>query len=215
MIQRGVTGKGQQIDCSLLESQVASLANIASNYLIGGREAKRMGTSHPSIVPYQVFPTKDSYIMIGAGNDGQFVKFCNRVGLSHLVEDQRFKTNKDRVQNRKDLIAIIEDTLTQKENDYWLEKLNGAGFPFAPINNIQQTFEHPQIKARGLVKEIEHERAGKIKVVGPPVKYSGFEPSIQLPPPLLGAHTDEILKDVLGYDQQKIDDLRKSDAIGK
>ncbi|CAO3625054.1 unnamed protein product [Cunninghamella blakesleeana] len=215
LIQRGVTGKGQQIDCSLLESQVASLANIASNYLIGGREAKRMGTSHPSIVPYQVFPTKDSYIMIGAGNDGQFVKFCNRVGLGHLVEDQRFKTNKDRVQNRKDLIAIIEETLTKKENDYWLEKLNGAGFPFAPINNIQQTFEHPQIKARGLVKEIEHERAGKIKVVGPPVKYSGFQPSIQLPPPLLGAHTDEILKDVLGYDQQKINNLRKSDAIGK
>ncbi|ORZ20759.1 CoA-transferase family III domain-containing protein [Absidia repens] len=215
LIQRGVTGVGQRIDCSLLDSQVASLANIASNYLIGGREAKRMGTSHPSIVPYEVFPTADSYMMIGAGNDGQFVKFCNRVGLSHLLEDDRFKTNKDRVQHRHELVKMIRETLTKEKNDHWLEKLNGAGFPFAPINNIQQTFEHPQLKARGLVQEIDHERAGKIKVVGPPVKYSGFKQNIRLPPPLLGAHTNEVLESVLGYDSKKIDALRADGSIGK
>ncbi|KAI8099360.1 CoA-transferase family III domain-containing protein [Halteromyces radiatus] len=215
LIQRGVTGLGQRIDCSLLESQVASLANIASNYLIGGREAKRMGTSHPSIVPYQVFPTKDSFVMIGAGNDGQFAKFCHQVGLSHLLEDDRFKTNSDRVQHRHALVELIKERLTKENTAHWLEQLNGAGFPFAPINNIQQTFEHPQLKARGLVQEIDHERAGKIKVVGPPVKYSGFKQSIRLPPPLLGAHTNEVLKTVLGYDKNKIEALRVDGSIGK
>ncbi|KAI8063180.1 CoA-transferase family III domain-containing protein [Gongronella butleri] len=215
LLQRGITGQGQHIDCSLLESQVASLANIASNYLVGEREAKRMGTSHPSIVPYQVFPTKDSFIMIGAGNDGQFVKFCQRVGLQHLLDDARFKTNKDRVAHRAELINLIEEALTQHENNHWLDKLQGAGFPFAPINNIAQTFDHPQIKARGLVHEVDHPRAGKIKMVGPPTKFSGFQPSVRLPPPTLGAHTDEVLTSVLGYNKQQIDDLRSEGAIGQ
>ncbi|ORX50097.1 CoA-transferase family III [Hesseltinella vesiculosa] len=215
LIQRGMTGKGQHIDCSLLESQVASLANIASNYLVGGREAKRMGTAHPSIVPYQVFPTKDSFMMIGAGNDGQFAKFCQRVGLQDLVDDARFKTNADRVQHRQELIQLIEDELTQQGTQYWLDQLQGAGFPFAPINNIAQTFDHPQIKARGLVHEVDHPRAGKIKMVGPPTKFSGFKPSVRLPPPTLGAHTNEVLETVLGYDKQHIESLRSDGAIGK
>lgn len=214
LIQRGVTGRGQHIDCSLLESQVASLANIASNYLIGGREAKRMGTSHPSIVPYQVLPTKDSFVMVGAGNDGQFAKLCSRIGLDHLIEDPKYQRNSDRVKHRKELIGILEDRLKQEDSAFWLEKLTGAGFPFAPINNIQQTFEHPQLKARGLVHEIEHERAGKIKVVGPPVKYSEAETSIRLPPPLLGAHTNEILSGVLGYSEEKVKQLKQDGSIG-
>ncbi|KAI7890276.1 CoA-transferase family III domain-containing protein [Mucor mucedo] len=214
LIQRGVTGKGQHIDCSLIESQVASLVNIASNYLIGGQEAKRMGTSHPSIVPYQVLPTKNSFVMIGAGNDGQFAKLCTRIGLDHLITDPKYQTNADRVKHRKELIRLLEDRLEEEDTSFWLEKLNGAGFPFAPINNIEQTFEHPQIVARGLVHEIEHERAGKIKVVGPPVKFSDATTSIRLPPPLLGAHTDEILSDMLGYSKSKVDALRQKGAIG-
>ncbi|KAI8142224.1 CoA-transferase family III domain-containing protein [Fennellomyces sp. T-0311] len=166
LIKRGVTGKGQWIDCSLIESQVASLANISSNFLIGGREAKRMGTSHPSIVPYQVLPTKDSFVMIGAGNDGQFAKLCNRMGLEKLLDNPKFATNPDRVRHREELIQLLIKRLTEEPSEYWLDKLTGAGFPFAPINNIQQTFEHPQIKARGLVQEVEHERAGPIKLVG-------------------------------------------------
>ena len=214
LIQRGTTGKGQHIDCSLIESQVASLANIASNYLIGGREAKRMGTSHPSIVPYQVLPTKDSFVMIGAGNDGQFAKLCKRMDIAHLLEDPKFKKNSDRVQNRKELIRLLEDRLEQEDTSYWLDKLNGAGFPFAPINNIEQTFQHPQLVARGLVHEIEHERAGKIKMVGPPVKFSDAKTSIRLAPPILGAHTNEILTKVLGYSQKQVDSLRKEGAVG-
>ncbi|KAI8970226.1 CoA-transferase family III domain-containing protein [Mycotypha africana] len=214
LIHREVTGKGQHIDCSLIESQVASLVNIASNYLIGGQEAKRMGTSHPSIVPYQVFSTKDSFVMIGAGNDGQFVKLCTRIGLDHLAEDTRFKHNKDRVKNRQQLVKLLEKRLQEEDSSFWLEKLTGAGFPFAPINNIAQTFDHPQLKARGLVQEIEHERAGKIKLVGPPVKYSNAKTGIRLPPPLLGAHTNEILSEVLCYSKDKIQKLREEGSIG-
>jgi succinate--hydroxymethylglutarate CoA-transferase len=214
LIQRGSTGRGQHIDCSLIESQVASLANIASNYLIGGQEAKRMGTSHPSIVPYQVLPTKNSFVMIGAGNDGQFAKLCTRMGLDHLILDAKYKKNSDRVKHRKELIRLLEDRLEEEDTSYWLEKLTGAGFPFAPINNIEQTFQHPQVVARGLVHEIEHERAGKIKMVGPPVKFSDAKTSIRLAPPLLGAHTNEILTQVLGYSIDKVDSLRKNGAIG-
>jgi succinate--hydroxymethylglutarate CoA-transferase len=214
LIQRGNTGKGQHIDCSLIESQVASLVNIASNYLIGGQEAKRMGTSHPSIVPYEVLPTKDSFVMLGAGNEGQFSKLCNRMGLSHLVEDPKFKTNTDRVKHRKELISKLESRLKEENSEYWLEKLQDAGFPYAPISNIEETFNHPQIVARGLVHEIDHPRAGKIKVVGPPIKYSDAEPSVRLPPPLLGQHTDEVLREVLGYSPEAIQNLRNEGAIG-
>jgi succinate--hydroxymethylglutarate CoA-transferase len=190
------------------------LANIASNYLIGGQEAKRMGTSHPSIVPYQVLPTKNSFVMIGAGNDGQFAKLCTRMGLEHLLEDPKYKRNVDRVKHRKELIRLLEDRLEQEDTSYWLEKLTGAGFPFAPINNIEQTFQHPQVVARGLIHEVEHERAGKIKLVGPPVKFSDAKTSIRLAPPLLGAHTNEILTEILGYSKDKVDSLREEGAVG-
>ncbi|OAD66718.1 hypothetical protein PHYBLDRAFT_178412 [Phycomyces blakesleeanus NRRL 1555(-)] len=214
LIKRGVSGKGQWIDCSLIESQVASLVNIASNYLIGGREAKRMGTSHPSIVPYQVLPTKDSFVMIGAGNDGQFGKLCRRMGLDSLAEDANYRSNSDRVKNRSKLIGLLTQRLTEEPTEFWLDKLTGAGFPFAPINNIQQTFDHPQLVARGLVQEVEHERVGKIKLVGPPVKYSGFKTDIRLPPPVLGAHTQEVLEQVLGYSTEEIQRLRRTKAVG-
>lgn len=214
LIQRGVTGKGQHIDCSLFESQVASLANVASNYLIGNQEAKRMGTSHPSIVPYQVLSTRDSFVMIGAGNDGQFAKLCTRMGLDHLLKDPKFKKNTDRVQHRKELIQLLEDRLGQEDSAYWLEKLTGAGFPFAPINNIKQTFDHPQLEARGLVHEVEHERAGTVKMVGPPVKFSDAKTSIRLAPPLLGAHTEEVLTNILGYSNDKVISLKEQGAVG-
>ncbi|KAF9354210.1 hypothetical protein BGX26_007962 [Mortierella sp. AD094] len=213
ILARYRTGRGQHIDCSLLDAQVVTLANIASSYLIAGQEAKRMGTSHPSIVPYQVLPTRDSHIMIGAGNDGQFKILCSVLGLESLCETPAYKTNKDRVRNRKELIAILTERLKTKPNADWLKALEGRGIPFAPINNLAQTFEHPQVIARGMVQEIEHPKAGRIKLTGPAVKYSETKPSIRTPPPLLGQHTDEILRDVLGYDEQKINQLKESKAV--
>ncbi|KAG0166149.1 hypothetical protein DFQ28_004505 [Apophysomyces sp. BC1034] len=214
LIQRGITGQGQRIDCSLIESQVASLANVASNYLIGGKEAERLGTSHTSIVPYQVMPTKDSFIMVGTGNDGQFKQLSHYMDLLHLLDDTRFKSNSDRVKHRTELIELLEKRLKQETTSFWVNKFQNGNFPFAPINNIKQTFEHPQIVARGLVQEVEHERAGKIKLVGPPVKYSGFKPIIRLPPPVLGAHNNEVFKEILGYSDQTIASLREDGVIG-
>ncbi|KAK3819873.1 MAG: CoA-transferase family III domain-containing protein [Benniella sp.] len=213
IIARGRTGRGQHIDCSLLDSQVVTLANIASSYLIAGQEASRWGTSHPSIVPYQVLPSKDSHIMIGAGNDGQFKILCNVLGLDSLCENPSYKTNKDRVHNRKALIAILTERLQTKNNEEWLKALEGRGIPFAPINNIAQTFEHPQVVARDMIQEIDHPKAGKIKLTGPAVKYSETKPSIRIPPPLLGQHTDEILKDILGYDEERIQLLKDKRAV--
>jgi succinate--hydroxymethylglutarate CoA-transferase len=213
LLARHKTGRGQHIDCSLLDSQVVTLANIASSYLIAGQEARRMGTSHPSIVPYQVLPSRDSHIMIGAGNDGQFKILCSVLQLPELPNLPDFRTNKDRVRNRKALITILTERLRTKDNAYWLEQLEGRGIPFAPINNIAQTFEHPQVIARGMIQEIDHPKAGRIKLTGPAVKYSETKPSIRIPPPLLGEHTDEVLRDVLGYDDQRIRDLKDSQAV--
>ncbi|GAB5589352.1 hypothetical protein Unana1_04252 [Umbelopsis nana] len=215
IIRRATTGLGQHIDCSLLDCQVASLANIASNYLVGNQEAQRMGTSHPSIVPYQVMPTKNSFVMIGAGNDGQFAKLCKAINREDFLQDPRFKTNGDRVKHRVELIQLLEDRLTEEDTEHWLDKLNGSGIPFAPINNIEQTFHHPQVLARDMVQEVDHPRAGKINVVGIPVKYSESKPTIRLPPPVLGQHSTEILENVLGYSQSRISDLKDEGVVGK
>ncbi|ORZ22894.1 CoA-transferase family III domain-containing protein [Lobosporangium transversale] len=213
IIARYRTGRGQHIDCSLLDSQVVTLANIASSYLIAGQEAKRMGTSHPSIVPYQVLPSKDSHIMIGAGNDGQFKILCSILGLEHLCEDPAFKANKDRVRNRSDLIKILTERLQTKNNDEWLKAFEGRGIPFAPINNIAQTFSHPQVIARDMIQEVDHPKAGKIKLTGPAVKYSETKPKIRTPPPLLGQHTDEVLRDILEYNEDRIQALKEKGAV--
>ncbi|KAF9962790.1 hypothetical protein BGZ70_007884, partial [Mortierella alpina] len=213
LFARNRTGLGQHVDCSLLESQVATLANIGSSYLIAGQEAQRMGTAHPSIVPYQVLQTRDSHIMIGAGNDGQFLTLCKVLQLDSLADNPLYKTNRERVANRDQLIQILTNRLRSENNTFWLRALKGKGVPFAPINNIEQTFKHPQVLARGMVQEIEHPKAGKIKVAGTPVKYSHTKPSIRTPPPLLGQHTDEVLKGILEYDEHKIKSLKESKSV--
>lgn len=151
----------------MLSSQIASLANIASNYLVAGQEATRWGTSHPSIVPYQVFTTKDSFIMASAGNDTQFSVFSSILGRPEWATDERFNKNAKRVENRIELVELIEQTFKQGTTAEWCEKLTGKGLPFAcvqpsqlkltksPINNIAQTFDHPQARARGVVEEVD------------------------------------------------------------
>ncbi|TFY75798.1 hypothetical protein EWM64_g8214 [Hericium alpestre] len=195
------------------ESQIAGLANIASNYLIAGQEAGRHGTAHPSIVPYQVFPCKNGYIMIGAGNDRQFKLLATHI-LDHpeLADDARFSTNAARVANREALLKIITDTLMQEERDHWLERLTGLGVPFGPINDIKQTFDHPQAKARGVVVEVEHPRAGKIKLVGPAVTYNGKKMPVRRAPPYLSQHTKEVLAE-LGYSPEEMKELRQQGVI--
>ncbi|PAV17317.1 CAIB BAIF family enzyme [Pyrrhoderma noxium] len=213
LISRNKTGKGVRIDCNLFESQIAGLANIASNYLIAGQEASRHGTAHPSIAPYEVFECRDGFIMFGAGNNKQFSILAEKIlGDPAIATDQRFNTNTNRVANRDALKEIITGVLMTQDRDHWLEKFKGLGIPFGPINNIQQTFEHPQAKARGVVVEVEHPRAGTIKLVGPAVAYNGKKMPVNRPPPWLSQHTTEILEE-LGYTQDDISGLRRDSVI--
>ncbi|WVQ71728.1 hypothetical protein IAR50_001269 [Cryptococcus sp. DSM 104548] len=214
LIKRGKTGKGSRVEVSLFESQIASLVNISSNYLIAGQEAGRWGTSHPSIVPYQVFPTKDSFIMLAGGNDSQFAILCSPAVLDRpeWINDERFAKNHSRVEYRDTVVKMIGEVLSEKTTAEWCEKLKGKGVPFAPINNIAQTFAHPQAIAREVVEEVDHPRAGKIKLAGPAVSYDGAKPKLYRPPPYLGQHTDEVLLE-LGYSQEEIQQLKADGAV--
>ncbi|KAG6868229.1 hypothetical protein C0993_006005, partial [Termitomyces sp. T159_Od127] len=193
LLSRQKTGQGVWIDCNLFETQIAGLANIASNYLVSGKEASRHGTAHPSVVPYQVFPCKDGFLMVGAGNNKQFALLAEKIlDNPELATDPRFATNEARVANRVELINIISDVLLKQERVYWIERFTGLGVPFAPINNIKQTFDHPQAIARQVTVEVEHPRAGKIKLVAPAVSYNGKKMAVRMPPPWLSEHTTEV-----------------------
>jgi crotonobetainyl-CoA:carnitine CoA-transferase CaiB-like acyl-CoA transferase len=210
---RDRTGRGQKIDLSLLESQVASLVNAASSYLISGNIPKRWGTAHESIVPYQAFKAKDKYFTIGVGNDKLWIRFCNVIGRAELAEDPRFATNPLRVKNRKELIKILEEIFKEKVAEEWLTLLEKEAIPCGPINTIDEVFKDPQVLHREMLVEIEHPKAGLIKMVGIPVKYSDTKPAIRLPPPVLGEHTQEILQGLLGYSSREIQELRSQGVI--
>lgn len=202
------TDQGVWVDCNLFETQLAGLANIASNYLIAGNEASRHGTAHPSIVPYQVFPCKDGFLMIGAGNEKQF-KLLTTIILQQpeLAHDPRFSTNAARVANRRELIDIISAALKRHDRSHWIGRLTGIGIPFGPINNISQTFSHPQAVARSSTVEVDHPRAGKVRMVAPPVTYNGKRMPVRRPPPWLSQHTAEVLQE-LGYSTEDVERLR-------
>ncbi|GAA5838199.1 hypothetical protein JCM5353_006038 [Sporobolomyces roseus] len=209
---RTQSGEGVHIDANLFDSQIASLANIASNYLIAGQEATRQGTSHPSIVPYQVFSTKDGFIMIAAGNDSQFKKFSTALDKPEWHSDPLYSTNSSRVANRHNLVDLITSSLSEHPTSYWLEHFKGKSFPFAPVNDIAGTFAHPQTQARDLVREIDHPRAGKIKVVAPAIMYNGHRMEFSRPPPVLREHSVEVLRE-LGMKDGEIADLQQKMVI--
>ncbi|KAJ7288543.1 CoA-transferase family III domain-containing protein [Mycena rebaudengoi] len=213
LMSRQQTGRGVWIDCNLFETQIAGLANIASNYLIAGQEASRYGTAHPSVVPYQVFPCKDGFLMIGAGNNRQFVTLAEKIlEYPALASDPRFASNEARVANREELVRVITEALVKHDRDYWLKRFTGLGVPFGPINNIKQTFEHPQAVARGVTVDVDHPRAGKIKLVAPAVSYNGEKMRVTRPPPWLSEHTNEVLME-LGYSAESITELRSQGVV--
>ncbi|XP_051466080.1 succinate--hydroxymethylglutarate CoA-transferase isoform X2 [Apus apus] len=166
LLQRYKTGRGLHIDCNLLSSQVACLTHVAANYLNFKIEAKRWGTAHGSIVPYQAFKTKDGYIVVGAGTDNQFVTVCKILNLPEVSKDSRYKTNTLRVQNRKELTEILSTRFSEKATTEWLQLFEGSGVPYGPINNMQQVFSDPQVLHNGLVMEMNHPTAGRIAVPG-------------------------------------------------
>ncbi|XP_073486631.1 succinyl-CoA:glutarate CoA-transferase isoform X1 [Aquarana catesbeiana] len=215
LLQKSKTGKGMHIDCNLLSSQVACLTHVAANFLNGGVEAKRWGTAHGSIVPYQSFKAKDGYVVIGAGNDQQFSTVCKILNLPELISDPRFKTNKLRVQYRKCLLEILTTRFSEKTTSEWLQLFEGSGIPYGPINSIKQVFSEPQVAHNGLILEMDHPAVGKISVPGPAVRFNSFNLSAPESPPLLGQHTVEVLKNVLRYEDDYLAELMQSKTISQ
>ncbi|KAF2865887.1 CAIB/BAIF family protein [Massariosphaeria phaeospora] len=214
LLSRIKSGKGQHIDVALSDCQVATLANIASSALISGKpDTGRWGTSHPSIVPYKAFKTFDGDILLGGGNDRLYGVLCTRLGKPEWITDARFNTNALRVQNRGTLEELIEHETRKKTTHEWLKVLEGCGMPYAAINDIQSTLTHEHVLARGMVKEVEHPACGPMKLVNTPVKWSSSKPSIRMPPPILGQHTDEVLSDTLGMSKEEISGLRVEGVV--
>lgn len=210
---REQTGEGQRIDISLLDSQVAWLANVASNYLISGEKPRRYGNAHPNIVPYQVFKARDDYFALGVGNDLQWKKLCAILEQDAWAEDERFATNAGRVENRDILILLLADQFKRQNVDQWLSKIEAIGIPIAPINSIDRVFDDPQVLAREMKVNTPHPTAGLIPMVGSPLVIPTSPVDYRLPPPLLGEHTEDILKELLNYDRKGVKELRDNNVI--
>jgi formyl-CoA transferase len=207
------SGRGQRIDISLLDSQVAWLANVASNYLISGEQPKRYGNAHPNIVPYQIFKSCDGYFAIGIGNDNQWRLFCNKVGRNDWGIDQRFITNAERVKNRGELIPLLDDLFASQTTSYWLSIFESISVPSGPINTIDKLMEDPQVVARQMVVGVDHPSAGSIRMVASPLKIPTAPPVVRFPPPMLGQHTGQILGELFGYDDQALAELHAAQVI--
>ncbi|MFZ0532173.1 MAG: CoA transferase [Anaerolineales bacterium] len=207
------SGRGQRIDISLLDSQIAWLANVGSNYLISGEKPIRYGNAHPNIVPYQTFKASDGYFALGIGNDNQWKQFCEKAGKKEWAEDIRFQTNANRVQNRNDLIPLLDELFGQSEISHWLPIMETIGVPCGPINSINRALEDPQVRAREMVIEVSHPEAGAIQMVASPLKIPTAPTVVRLPPPMLGEHSEQILHELLGFDGNIVQNLRTEQVI--
>lgn len=210
---RAESGVGQHLDLALLDTQAAFLANQAMNYLATGEVPGRIGNAHPNIVPYQTFRTADGDIILACGNDNLFNKFCEVAGCPELARDERFSTNGKRVVNRVEITKLLNDIFSKRTTHDWVAALEAAGVPTGPINNIKQVFEEPQLIARGARVDLPHPTAGTVPLVASPMRFSATPIEYKLPPPTLGQHTDEILRDVLGMDVDAIAKLRGAGVL--
>ena len=189
---RDHTGKGQHIDISLLETTMSLLSNVASNYLISGEEAPRLGNGHPNIVPYQAFHTKDGYVVVSCGNDRLYQALCQLLGREDLAADPSFATNPQRVRNRQELVPALQEEFLRRTTEEWLPELRAAGIPCGPINTVSQSFNDQHIQARGFVWECEHPTAGRIKLSGSPIHLSETPTRLYKAPPLLGEDDEKV-----------------------
>jgi crotonobetainyl-CoA:carnitine CoA-transferase CaiB-like acyl-CoA transferase len=213
------TGEGQQVDMALLDTQVAMLANLGANYLVSGKAPGRAGNAHQNIVPYQVFevaPAADGskdHLILAVGNDSQYAKFCAVANIPELATNPLFAKNRDRVANRGKLVPILEAVMKTRSKADWLAALEAAKVPCGAINNLAEVFADPQIAARGMVTEWRHPVKDDLKLVSSPIRLSATPVRTDLPPPLLGQHTDEVLRELLNYSEEKLSELKSAKAI--
>ncbi|RCK26690.1 CoA-transferase [Thalassospira profundimaris] len=210
---RDATGEGQYIDLALLDVQAAVLANQAMNYLTTGNAPGRLGNAHPNIVPYEAFPSADGYLILAVGNDSQFKSFCAVAGLDDLPADERYATNRNRVANRDTLVPLIRQAMVLKTTDEWIAALEKANVPCGPINTLDRVFDNPQVKHRGLVKHLDHPTAGTVPTVGNPIRFSKTPITDEKSPPMLGQHSDEILRKVADLSDDQIAKLRDAGIV--
>ena len=213
LTHRDRTGAGQYIDMALLDTQVAMLANVGSNYLTSGKAPKRWGNAHANIVPYQTFACADGHIIVAAGNDGQYQKFVEAGGRPELASDPRFATNPQRVANRDVLVPLLADMVATRNRGEWIAALEAVGVPCGPINDVGEVFSNEQVQARAMAVELPHPSAGKVTLVRSPMKMSATPATSDKAPPLLGQHTDEVLRDVLGRSGDEIAALRARGVV--
>ena len=209
------TGKGQYVDVSMLEGQLGLLQGTIGSYLADGTVPEPLGTAYKALLPYQTFQTKTKDLALAVGSDRLWRIFCPIMGLEEMRDDPRFATNAARVQNRVELIARLQAVFLTRPYEEWEDLLLEHGIPMGAINTIDQVVEHPQVKARDMIVESEHPVAGKVKLVGVPVKLSETPGSVREPAPLLGQHTDEVLHQYLGMSAADIASLRQVGVIGK
>jgi len=213
LFARERSGVGQKIETSLLEAEVACLINAGSNFLVGGSVPGRWGNAHPNIVPYQSFKTSNGYLVVGVASEAIWRRFCGAIEMPGLAGDPRFAKNSDRVQHRADLIPILTDIFLKRDSAVWMSLLSGASVPCAPVQTIAEVFAAPQLLHRKMVVDVEHPTAGSVRMAGLPVKLSTTEASIRLPPPLLGQHTEEVLRTWLKMDDSEIIELRRTGIL--
>ncbi len=209
---RDATGEGQVIDMALLDAQVAMLANLGSQYLVGGVVPQRMGNGHPSIVPYQAFEAADGHVILAVGNDAQFARFCAIAGYPEWAGDPRFARNADRVRNRDVLVPLIADAMRMRGRADWLAVLEAGGIPCSPVNDIDEVFADPQVRARGLRVSVDHPARDALPMVASPLRLSATPVRYRSAPPMLGQHSEEVLRES-GFSPREIDELRAHGVI--
>jgi crotonobetainyl-CoA:carnitine CoA-transferase CaiB-like acyl-CoA transferase len=212
---REKTGRGQYVDVSMLEGQLGILSGMIGAYVADGIVPQPMGTAYGALLPYQTFRTKTCDMAIGIGSDKLWRTFCPLVGVPHLAGDPRYVTNAARHANRASLVAALQDALLARTYEEWEAILMPAGIPVGAINTIDKVVEHPQVTARAALVECDHPVAGRIRMVGPPVRLSETPGAVRAPAPLLGEHTDEVLRERLGLSDREIARLREAGAIGR
>ncbi|MGI8314164.1 CaiB/BaiF CoA transferase family protein [Halobacillus mangrovi] len=212
LLEKGQSGKGQKIDLSLYDSAVSSLINIGSNFLMTGQVPERLGNHHANIVPYQTFRSSDGEMVIAVGNDHQFAALCQVINQSHLIFDTRFRTNPERVENREGLTKVLQSAFSKESTAFWQEKCQEANIPFGPIQTLKDVENDDHLKAREMFVSADHPKAGRVKMIGSPLKLSRTPARVKHHPPEPGEHTEEVLQ-ALGYTRSHIEKLRDSKTI--
>ncbi len=210
---RAETGIGQQLDLALLDSQIALLGYQNTNYFATGKPPQRIGNLHPNIVPYQPFRTKDGNVILACANDNMYRKFCQAAGCAELATDARFASNGKRVENRAEMTRLLQEIMQKRSTREWVELLEAAGIPNGPINDLAQVYEEPQVKARSIRVELDHPVAGKLSTTASPMRFSATPIEYKLAPPVLGQHTEEVLRSVLQLDAAAVEKLRADGTI--